>query len=290
MKIRKTLPILQAIIFICAFTNTALADTTYIKFGSIWKYLDNGTAAPTGSGAADWRNIAFNDAAWSSGPAEMGYGDGKERTTINYGGNPVNKYITTYFRGVVNINPALFGGIRLNTYLDDGAVIYVNGTEVARSNMPAGTPTSATLASAAAAENGNAIISFDISTAGFVNGNNLIAVEVHQSSASSSDVTFDLELVAKAGGGTIFDFAAAWKYIDNGAAAPTGSGSADWRNIAFAEPSWKTGNGKFGYGDPATTVVYSGCPPSNYPGAENAAPSCITKFITTYFRKSFTRI
>lgn len=278
---------LLAIVFFCAFSKLALADTTYVKFGSTWKYLDNGTAAPTGSGAADWRNIAFNDAAWSSGPAELGYGDGKQRTTVSYGGNASNKYITTYFRSTVNIDPSLYGGIRLNTYIDDGAVIYVNGTEVARSNMPGGTPTSATLASGNAAENGNAIISFDISTAGFINGNNQIAVELHQYSASSSDITFDLELVAKAGGGTIFDFSSAWKYIDNGAAAPTGAGAADWRNIAFAEPAWKTGTGKFGYGDPVTTVVYSGCPPSNYPAAENASPACGTKYITTYFRKAF---
>jgi len=288
MKFTKNCACLLAIIFVCAISNHAMADTTYVKFGTTWKYLDNGVAAPTGSGAADWRNIAFNDAAWNSGQAELGYGDGKERTTVSFGGNPNSKYITTYFRSVVNIDPSLYGGIRLNTYLDDGAVIYVNGTEIARSNMPAGTPTSSTLASAAAAENGNAIITFDISTAGFVNGNNQIAVELHQSSASSSDLTFDLELVAKPGGGNVFNFSSAWKYIDNGVAAPTGSGSADWRDIAFAEPSWKTGNGKFGYGDAVSTIVYSGCPPSNYPAAETAAPSCGTKFITTYFRKSFT--
>ncbi|MEP6724501.1 MAG: metallophosphoesterase family protein, partial [Bacteroidota bacterium] len=282
MKSSKLRHCLLAIISICFINTIALADTTYVKFGSTWKYLDNGVSAPTGAGAADWRNIAFNDAAWSSGPAELGYGDSKERTTVNYGGNPASKYITTYFRYTVNIDPSLYGAIRLNTYLDDGAVIYVNGTEVARSNMPAGTPVNTTLASAAAAENGNSITQFNISTAAFVNGNNLIAVEVHQSSAGSSDLTFDLELIAKPGGGTIFNFGSSWKYLDNG----TNQGTA-WVPAAFSDASWKTGSGKFGYGDPVTTIVYSGCPPSNYPAAEVAAPACATKSITTYFRKTF---
>ena len=101
-----------------------LADTTFVKFGSTWKYLDIGSAAPTGSGAAYWRNVAFNDASWSSGPAEMGYGDNDEKTVVSYGANPNSKYITTYFRYTVNIpNKALYTGMRINSYVDDGVVI-----------------------------------------------------------------------------------------------------------------------------------------------------------------------
>ncbi|MEO6314226.1 MAG: metallophosphoesterase [Chitinophagaceae bacterium] len=289
MKAKTRFHSLAVVCLICFSTTAALADTTFVKFGSTWKYLDAGTAAPTGSGGADWRNIAFNDAAWSSGPAEFGYGEGKERTTINYGSNPSNKYITTYFRRVLNIaDISLYGTIRLNYYFDDGIVIYVNGNAVRNDNIAA-SPVYATLASGAAAENGNAIATYDIPATNFVSGNNIIAVEVHQSSVNSSDLTFDLELIAKPVSSTaIFNFSAAWKYIDNGLAAPTGSGAADWRNIAFAEPSWKTGNGKFGYGDPVNTLVFSGCGTSNYPAAENATPGCATKFITTYFRKPFT--
>ncbi len=283
MKPNNPLYCLLAIIATCFIQATAFADTTYVKFGSTWKYLDNGTAAPTGSGAADWRNVSFNDAAWNSGPAELGYGDFKERTAVSYGGNPSSKYITTYFRKTLNIaDISLYSGIRLNTYIDDGAVIYVNGTEVARTNMPAGTPTNATLASAAAAENGNTIITFDIPTTSFVSGNNLIAVEVHQNSASSSDLTFDLELIAKPAGGTIFNFGSTWKYLDNG----SNQGTA-WIPAAFSDASWKTGTGKFGYGDVENTYVFSGCGTSNYPAAEPTAPSCGTKYITTYFRKTF---
>ncbi|HTE13006.1 MAG TPA: metallophosphoesterase [Chitinophagaceae bacterium] len=192
---------LLAVLLMLTAAKDLKADTTYIKFGSTWKFLDNGTAAPAGSGAADWRNIAFNDASWNSGPAELGYGDAKERTTVSYGGNPSSKYITTYFRQGVNINPGLYSGIRLNTYLDDGAVIYINGTEVARSNMNAGTPLHTTLATAAAPENGNVITTIDIPATAFVSGNNMIAVEVHQNAANSSDLVFDLELAGITGTG-----------------------------------------------------------------------------------------
>jgi hypothetical protein len=82
---------------------------------------------------------------------------------------------------------------------------------------------------------------------------------------------------------TVLAYGSSWKYLDNG----TDQGTA-WTSVVFNDASWKTGTSKFGYGDPATTVVYSGCPPSNYPAAENPAPGCGTKFITTYFRRTFT--
>ncbi len=74
--------------------STPTATTqNYIASGSTWKYLDNGSNQGTA-----WQSIAFNDSAWSSGAALLGYGDGNEATVVSYGSNPANKYITTYFR------------------------------------------------------------------------------------------------------------------------------------------------------------------------------------------------
>jgi len=172
------------------------ADSTCVKFGSVWKYLDKGMAAPTGTGMADWRNIDFKDALWKSGPAELGYGAGKERTTISYGSNAAKKYITTYFRHAVNITDiAAFNSIRLNAYIDDGAIIYVNGAEVARINV-SGKATATTLASNTE-KNGNAITRFDIPASSFTNGKNIIAAEVHQSAPNSPSFSFDLEMIAR---------------------------------------------------------------------------------------------
>ena len=174
-----------------AIVKRTKADTTYIKFGAVWKYLDRGIAAPAG-----WTNLVFNDAGWKSGPAELGYGAARERTKISFGADPAAKYITTYFRRTVSITDiSFYSSIRLNTYIDDGAVIYVNGTEVARTNIK-GKPGYTTLA-AYADENGNTITGFDIPAGSFISGQNIIAVEVHQSAPNSSDLAFDLEMLAR---------------------------------------------------------------------------------------------
>ncbi|MEO5681984.1 MAG: metallophosphoesterase [Chitinophagaceae bacterium] len=263
--LRKSLLIITLVIS----TSTGLrADSTYVKFGAAWKYFDMGTAAPSGSGAADWKHLSFNDASWNSGPAELGYGDNKERTTISYGGNPAGKYITTYFRKIVNIaNVSSYNTVRLNAYIDDGAVMYVNGAEVARVNIT-GTPVYTTLASTAA-ENGNTLSVFDIPAANFITGNNIIAVEVHQDAANSADLSFDLEVIAKPGS-SIFDYGAAWKYLDNG----SNQGTA-WRGSGFSDAGWASGNGELGYGEtpPQATIISYG-------------PSASNKYVTTYFRKS----
>src|SRR3954471_21815368 len=113
---------------IMLFNQTVFADTTFVKFGAVWKYLDIGHAAPE-----DWRSVSFNEAGWKSGPAEFGYGSKRERTTIRFGSDPENKFITTYFRKSISIpDITRYGSIRINAYIDDGAVIYVNGAEVAR--------------------------------------------------------------------------------------------------------------------------------------------------------------
>lgn len=165
------------------------AQTTLLPFGSTWKYLDKGTNQGTA-----WRAVSFNDGTWASGAAQLGYGDGDEATVVSYGSSSSNKYITTYFRKAINIpNLSNYTGFTLELRRDDGIVVYVNGTEVKRSNMPGGTISYTTLATDAA-DDGGTVQTSALGTAAFVEGNNTIAVEIHQSSASSSDISFDLQL------------------------------------------------------------------------------------------------
>jgi len=169
-----------------------IAVVSMLPLGSNWKYLDNNTRP------AGWETTGFADGAWASGNAELGYGDGGEATVVGYGPDAANKYITTYFRKVVNItNPSSYANFIINLVRDDGAVVYVNGVEVVRSNMPAGVIGHSTLASSnisGAAE--TAINSFSVPSSYFVNGNNTIAVEIHQDVVTSSDISFNLELLA----------------------------------------------------------------------------------------------
>ena len=162
---------------------------TILPFNDSWKYNDLGTDQGT-----LWRNVGFDDATWSSGNAEFGYGDNPV-TKIKYGLDSL-KYTTYYFRKVFNFaNPSLYKGVRLNIRRDDGAVVYLNGVEVYRSNMGSGVVDFNTFA-VDATDDGADIQTNIIPITSFVQGNNTIAVEIHQATKTSTDVTFDMELIA----------------------------------------------------------------------------------------------
>ncbi len=154
------------------------------SFGSNWKYFDQG------SRPVNWEIPVFDDAAWSSGPGELGFGDGDEVTLIN-GGPSNSRHMSTYFRKQINIVTTAFSDFTFLINYDDGAVVYINGTEAARFNMPPGALSNTTSALSAV---DNATGSITLPPSAFVNGLNTIAVEVHQRSNKSDDLSFDLSL------------------------------------------------------------------------------------------------
>ncbi len=165
--------------------------------GSVWRYWDAGTDP-----GPSWRELSYPDADWASGPAELGYGDGEiewrpERTLVRYGPNPALKNITTYFRHVFEGPPdGRSRPLVLRLLRDDGAAVYLNGVEVARSNLPPGPVGPGTLASGNAVDDGTVFEEFTIPSGLLAAGPNVLAVEVHQSSPESSDLSFDLMLLA----------------------------------------------------------------------------------------------
>src|SRR6185295_12299074 len=119
-----------------------------------------------------------------SGPAQLGYGDGDEVTTVGFGPDANNKFITTYFRRVFSVtNPAAFNALTLRLMRDDGAVIYLNGVEVWRANMPTGAVAFSTPASVAiAGADESTFVQTTLNPSVLVSGTNVLAVELHQSS------------------------------------------------------------------------------------------------------------
>jgi hypothetical protein len=166
-----------------------------VPAGSVWKYLDDGSNQGTA-----WRTLDFNDGAWPSGPARLGYGGDGEVTTVSYGPDPNNKYITTWFRHRFRVaDPAVFTNLLARLQRDDGAVVYLNGSEVWRQNMPAGTITYTTPASATVSGPDEiAWLTTNLPPGLLRAGTNVVAVEVHQVNATSSDLGFDFELLAAA--------------------------------------------------------------------------------------------
>lgn len=178
-----------------------IAPVSLVSTGAIWKYLDDGTD----QGAA-WREFAFDDGAWASGPAELGYGDETqsrpEATVLQFGDNPQLKHLTYYFRHsfiASTITP--IEQLRLDLLRDDGAVVYLNGLEIFRSNLPEGEINYLTTAASSVSQaDETRYFSTTINPALLLDGTNVLAVEIHQVNRSSSDISFDLALVAIAPG------------------------------------------------------------------------------------------
>ena len=177
-----------------SLTFTSAAPSLIFPFGSVWKYLDTGVDP-----GASWVNLSFDDAAWLSGPGELGYGDGDEATVVGFGPNPNSRYITTWFRRAFVVpDPGAYSALQVMFRRDDGILGYLNGVEVLRNNLAAGTITPTTLA-ALATDDGAATFTNTLSAALLVPGTNIFAVEIHQNTASSSDISFDLMLRGNTG-------------------------------------------------------------------------------------------
>lgn len=243
-----------------------MLDNKLIEYAETWKYLDNGSNQGTA-----WRASAFDDSSWASNVAPLGYGTSINATnTLSFGSNSAAKYPTTYFRkSFTVVNPTAADAYVLSLKVDDGAVAYINGVEVGRVNMAAGTVAYNTYA--------NATVNTDpvetnitVPASAFVAGANTIAVEVHQVTAGSSDISFDLRLAAKQSSDqNPLALASLWKYKDDGSDQNTA-----WRASGFNDSGWATGSAPLGYGTAGVVTAVS------YGGNASA------KFPTTYFRKT----
>lgn len=181
---------------------------TLLSRGSTWRYLDDGTAPSS----TNWRGGGgFDDSKWQSGLAQLGFGDGDEKTVIGpppvlidagpdadatLGPPPI---VTCYFRRFFTVTGAAdYDQLTIRILRDDGAVVYLNGSEVVRTNMPGGTVSYGTFASSAiSGADEDLFHTFTVPAATLKEGSNVIAVEVHQSSGGSSDISFDLELIGR---------------------------------------------------------------------------------------------
>jgi hypothetical protein len=161
-----------------------------LALGQTWAYWDAATAPASG-----WDLPAFDDAAWARGVAPLGYGDAQSTVTA-YGADPYAKPLTQWFRARVALSgTADLARAWVDLVRDDGARVVLNGVEVARSNLPEGALAADTPALSSvgdAAETTPVRLTFD--PALLVEGENVLAVEVHQFAPDSSDLTFDLAL------------------------------------------------------------------------------------------------
>lgn len=151
-----------------------------------WKYL-----LPTAATPATWIQPGYDDTAWGEGLSSIGYGDGDDATVVPEGTR------TVYMRYTFDVaDTALIGQALLSIDFDDGFVAYLNGHVIAMYGFAAGSPAYNAFSDAdheAAMYAGGVPESFTISEdsvkAWIVEGANVLAVEVHNVTAGSSDLT-----------------------------------------------------------------------------------------------------
>jgi len=169
-------------------TNLSLITLT----NSSWQANGSGTDLGT-----NWLAQGYDDTAagWISGDGLFGYTPSPAsypaiNTPLSSG--PNTYYFRTHFQWTNDTANVAFV---VTNYLSDGAVYYVNGTEVRRVRMPAGTVSYATMAAATNYPVGHADI-FGIDGGVLQYGDNIFEVEAHQAPSSSADMVFGLSLTA----------------------------------------------------------------------------------------------
>jgi galactose oxidase len=159
-----------------------------ISFGAVWKYDDRNVDP-----GSQWMQPGYDDSAWRSGPAELGYGDGDERTVLR---KTAPSQPSVYFRKELFVDGQVEAA-SLKVLFDDGFSVWVNGTPVLARNVSS----TAHSAYASGTSGDDALAEAGIPNAPFVEGINTVAVMVKQADGSSSDVSFDLELTLRTSGG-----------------------------------------------------------------------------------------
>ncbi len=180
-------------IVLLALGALAATPTDLIVAGSDWSYLDSGIDPDP-----SWVSTSYDDSAWAVGPGTLGFGV-FEDTPID-GGDPADRHITTWFRHSFTVaSPADYGGLVLDLIRDDGAVVYLNGVEVHRSNMPSVSDSSTLASSDVVGTDEYTFLQVPLDASALVAGDNVLAIEVHQSSPTSDDLAFDAALVGWSG-------------------------------------------------------------------------------------------
>lgn len=164
-------------------SDTQTSATSIFDAGSSWSYYDGGSLD-----GKQWKATSYDTQDWKTGAAPIGYGKNEATETES---NLSCYYFRKSFR--LASEPSAEEVYKLNFTVDDGAIVYVNGKEVGRYNMPNGEVAYDDFASSYAPNNPDTgTMTIDASL--FQKGNNTIAVEVHNNALNSSDILWDASL------------------------------------------------------------------------------------------------
>jgi len=165
-------------------------DATLVASASSWRWVYSSAAWDPA-----WNQPGFNDSSWSVGPAPLGFGSALG-TDVSVG-VPSPRPLSAQFRHVFTVaDPNEFATVTLSVVADDGVVVYLNGTEVARGNMPTGTlgqNSYATAAPRTSTATANPVV-VQVPVASLVAGQNVLAASTHLNYRTTPDMSFSLTL------------------------------------------------------------------------------------------------
>jgi hypothetical protein len=172
-----------------------LSKLVLVKSDDQWRYWDAGTN-PAGA----WTSSDYDDSKWKLGAAPLGAG-GNPATTIDVG--PADRRnVTTYFRHAFDVaDPSFYKNALLRLMRADGAIVYLNGSEIYRVNLPTRAVSAGTTATRQVTGlERDVFFPVKIDPAKLKRGQNVLAAEIHANSPKSADIRFDLELFANVAG------------------------------------------------------------------------------------------
>ncbi|MEO5803706.1 MAG: metallophosphoesterase family protein [Verrucomicrobiota bacterium] len=159
---------------------------------NVWKYEQSNNLD-----GVNWKIPSYDDSEWPSGPALLYVED---HTGVTPRNTPLTLGRTTYyFRTQFNFSDTnVLSALTFSNLLDDGAVFYLNGVEVQRLRMPAApaviTYTNFSTSGVVDATSYDVFAIYGDALTNLVVGTNVLAVEVHQVSSTSSDIVFGTAL------------------------------------------------------------------------------------------------
>lgn len=176
-------------------TGSSGQTITLLDQKSMWKYFEATQEPPS-----TWNQNGFNDASWISGQTSIGFADDDDNTVIDMTGET-----SLYLRNTFTVaDTADIGTLKLHVYVDDGCIIYINGTEAARLYCSAGDKDYDDITDSTTHEADWQTGTYESVTLSgpydyLVNGTNVIAVHALQSSTTSSDFSIDVSITADLG-------------------------------------------------------------------------------------------
>ena len=249
------------------------SNPVLLEANATWNYRAEASAAPE-----NWAQASFDDSAWPTGAAPLGYGDSAIATQIaTKGSRPVTTYYRTHFQVA---DAKGLKGVNVKYLADDGAVVYINGVEVDRTRMGAGTVSYTTRADSApnfAAASASQSEIF-VPASALKTGDNVIAVETHVNYMRTATVSMQASIfrvegtpddnssvpaerstqptdatqpinAASVKSGTVIQTGDEWNYWTS-----TEAPASDWATTGSLQ-SWNRGSGPIGWGDSAAVTA-----------------------------------